>query len=255
MDFTGIIKHKISDYLVDLSCLEQLDVNLRESLRRDGCAFFPNFLHTDVCSYLIEQGRQMIADCPDHVSLESNNSDKRIYGVDKLIADYQLMPATRLLDDCARVFYRTADIDYFQMLGNITYSDNNLGSGGGWHRDSPFNHQFKFILYLSDVETENGPFEYIKGTHNANEVVNYTRRCGFSLSQYRFSEKEVESILKDSGYELATITGRAGTLLIADVKGLHRGRPLQSGERWATTRYYFKKKIPHFFRELLPRSE
>jgi hypothetical protein len=255
MNITGIFKHKISDYLVDLSCLVRLDVNLRESLRRDGCALVPNFLPRDACANLIEQGRQTIAHQPNHVSLESNNSDKRIYGVDKLISDYRIMPATKLLDDCARAFYRTADIDYFQMLGNITYNDNNLGSGGGWHRDSPFSHQFKFILYLSDVGLENGPFEYIKGTHNAKEVVNYTRRCGLSLSQYRFSEKEVESILKDSSYDLATITGCAGALLIADVKGLHRGRPLQSGERWATTRYYFKKTIPHYFRELLPRSE
>jgi hypothetical protein len=255
MQLISKIKHKISDYLVDFSSLVSLDVNLRKSLARDGCILIPNFLPKEACDHLVEQGRQIIINRPDYVSLESNNSDKRIYGVDKVIADYRLLPATKLLDDCARKFYRTDDIDYFQMLGNITFSDANLGSGGGWHRDSPFSHQFKFILYLNDVDKENGPFEYIMRTHNSKEILKYTNRCDLSLSKYRFSEEEAEKILKDPDYELATLTGQAGTLLIADVKGLHRGKPLQSGERWATTRYYFKKKIPHHFRELLPRSE
>jgi len=146
MHFTDILKHTVSDYLVDLSCLVGIDDNLSDSLRRDGCAVIKNFLPTEMCEQLIELGRQNMINVPEHVSLESNNSDKRIYGVDSLISRYRLLPATNILDDCARAFYRTNDIAYFQMLGNINYNDKNLGSGGGWHRDSPFSHQFKFIL-------------------------------------------------------------------------------------------------------------
>jgi hypothetical protein len=255
MHFTDLIKHKVSDHLVNLYCLERLDAEHRESLFRNGCAVVPNFLPADVCAQLVEQGRRTIAEQPQHVSLESNNSDKRIYGVDRLIPDFRLLPATQALDDCAKAFYRVDDIDYFQMLGNITYTESNLGSGGGWHRDSPYSHQFKFILYLSDVEATNGPFQYIKGTHSAKAVLRYSSRCSFPLSQYRFSQREVNTILEDPTYELADITGQAGTLLIADVKGLHRGKPLEVGERWATTRYYFKGTIPEHFHNLLPSKE
>ncbi len=49
-----------------------------------------------------------------------------------------------------------------------------------------------------------------------------------------------------------TLTGGAGTLLAANVKGLHRGKPLLSGERWALTRYYYRKNIPGDMKALLP---
>lgn len=254
MHFLDIKKHRISDYLVELDCLKGIHESLGTSLRRDGCVLIPNFLPKDICTQLIAKGCDTISNQTDHVSMESNGSDSRIYGVDRLIPDYRLETATKILDDCARKFYRTSKIEYFQMLGNITYTENNLGSGGGWHRDSPYSHQFKFILYLNDVDLENGPFEYIKGTHLSKEVINYSRRAGRPLTQYRFSDLEVEAILNGSDYEVKTLTGNAGSLLVADVKGLHRGKPLQRGARWATTRYYFRGTIPHHFQTLLPKT-
>src|SRR5947208_506487 len=40
----------------------------------------------------------------------------------------------------------------------------NNGSGDGWHRDG-HSFQFKSILYLSDVNDTNGPFEFLPGSH------------------------------------------------------------------------------------------
>lgn len=149
------------------------------------------------------------------------------------------------MDIWAKNFYRTEDLKYFQMLGHIVYKEGNLGSGSGWHRDSPFSHQFKFILYLNDVNEGNGPFQYILGTHKEDEIYRYTKVLEADLGKYRFSESDVDVIMrKMTNLKIANIIGNAGTLLIADVKGLHRGKPLEYGERWATTRYYFDKNIP-----------
>ena len=38
------------------------------------------------------------------------------------------------------------------------------------------------------------------------------------------------------------MTGQKGSILIADTKGLHRGAPIENGERYACTVYFFNKK-------------
>ena len=57
----------------------------------------------------------------------------------------------------------------------VKYNKNNLGSGGGWHRDD-FNFQFKAILYLNDVSMDNGPFQLIE---NSNGLINIIKDIGF----------------------------------------------------------------------------
>ena len=52
------------------------------------------------------------------------------------------------------------------MANKVSYIKNNEGSGGGWHKDAYYT-QFKSILYLTDVNNENGPFELIR---NSNKI-------------------------------------------------------------------------------------
>jgi len=244
MKLINILKHEISSRMITCKGLTgQGDLDLR--LERDGCAVMENFISKDTCVDLIERAKQVIKENKNSVRLESNGSDTRIYGVNKIEDAYELKSETEILDIWAKKFYKTERLKYFQMLGHISYKEGNLGSGSGWHRDSPFSHQFKFILYLNDVDESNGPFQYMLGTHREDEIYRYTKLLKADLSKYRFSENDVESILmKMPDVRMANVTGKAGTLLIADVKGLHRGKPLERGERWATTRYYFDKKIP-----------
>lgn len=250
-EFSYILKHKISDVLVESKYItDSKAINLK--LYNDGCAVIENLITKDECEKLIKKSIILEKLNPDRVCLESNDSDMRIYGIDNLDEDFKLKSISNDVDQWAQRFYRTKKIKYFQLLGHIKYSENNLGSGGGWHRDSPFSHQFKFILYLSDVHEKNGPFQYIKGSHKTKNIVNYCRKSNENLSRYRFDDEVIDEILQKSDCnEIITVLGKAGTLLIADVKGLHRGKPLEEGERWATTRYYFKGKIPKYFRILI----
>jgi hypothetical protein len=243
----NIAKHEISARLIKSKGLTEFE-KINKELENDGCSIIYNFLSKNECDNLIEIGRRLINEKSDCVALESNNSDARIYGVDLIANDFGLRGKTDRIDEWAKRFYKTDEIKSFQMLGNIKYNEENLGSGGGWHRDSPFSHQFKFIIYLNDVNKYNGPFQYIKGTHKERELYRYSKLINAPLDRYRFNNEEIleieNEIYKD---KVATIEGLAGTLLLADVKGLHRGKPLISGERWATTRYYYKKQIPDQF--------
>lgn len=249
----NVIKHTISDFMVNLNLNHIFSENDRLDFQNNGLVVWPDFLTNDECKALVHEAKKIISQNPSHVSFESNGSDQRIYGINYLSHDFNLKSKCEKLDHLARGFYRKRNIEYFQLLGFITATENNLGSGSGWHRDSPFSHQFKFIIYLNDVDLDNGPFEYIMGSHLKEAVFDYSNKLGIGLAKYRFVDADIERLLDAGLYKKVSVTGRAGTVVLADTKGLHRGKPMIKGERWATTRYYYKDAIPKSMQALLPK--
>jgi Phytanoyl-CoA dioxygenase (PhyH) len=219
----------------------------RQRLLTDGCCVLENFLDRAAVERLVTVARAAYETDTEFVSLESNGSDRRIYGVDRLHSVFAMEHAMSYPDALSRAFYRS-HVEWFQVLGNIRFSNNNLGSGSGWHRDSPFSHQFKAILYLSEVDQENGPFQYVRGSHLKESVRSAARCLGIRPRSYRFSSEQIET-LREAGVipTPTTFTGSPGTLLLIDSRGLHRGAPLRAGERLAVTRYYFAGGVPTEF--------
>jgi hypothetical protein len=174
-------------------------------------------------------------------------SDVRIYGAEAIFPEIEmLLPIDEMRKQGEN--YLSQKLPYhFVLAAKLQHRVGNLGSGGGWHRDSPFTPQFKFIVYLSDVDRQNGPFEYIPHTHTSLDKL----RSEFNLGKMRFTEEEVN---KQWGGKSIEVTGGEGSILIADTKGLHRGSPIQNGERYACTVYFFnKKKTMQSFSNLLQR--
>lgn len=112
------------------------------------------------------------------------------------------------------------------MANRIMPKRDNLGSGGGLHRDSPFSHQVKSIWYLSDVDENNGPFQYVPGSHR--DLIG--QRSRYPLGSYRFANVDEP---------LISVLGSEGTLLICDTRCIHGGRPIVDGARYAVTLYTF----------------
>jgi hypothetical protein len=252
------LKHVVSERLANIHLSGRNNMfgpDAIEQLNRTGLFQVDGFVKRETCQELIRQFAALETERPDLIAHESNGSDSRIYGADRVAPIFGLTEETSALDRLAEQFYRTRAIPHFQMVGHIQYRPGNLGSGSGWHRDSPFSQQFKYIVYLSDVTEQNGPFQYMPGSHRRETIERLSKYLGRPLSQYRFQEDDISALEK--GGVLAprvTVTGPAGTLLVANVKGLHRGKPLERGERWAVTRYYYRKRIPPEMEKLLPPS-
>jgi len=94
----------------------------------------------------------------------------------------------------------------------------------------------KAFLYLVDVGEKNAPFAYLTGSHRqakwrrpheiAFDVHGRKGRFGHLFPQ------EVRELRKEHpDWEERVCTGGAGTLILADLRGLHRGTPLQEGRR------------------------
>ncbi len=188
-----------------------------------------NALTPQTCRELISR-IDSIADDPSHprVWRDGLASDTRILGFEQDMVDL-----VRFFD----VPRRIAAIDAYTgrktkswtlMANRVVQKENNLGSGGGLHRDSPFSHQVKCIWYLNDVTGENGPFQYVPGTH----FNLLGKREIYPLGQSRFERVEDE---------LLEVHAKAGSLLVCDTKCIHGGKPIKSGKRYAVTLYTLPK--------------
>ena len=102
-----------------------------------------------------------------------------------------------------------------------------------WHRDPEDLRLIKVFIYLSDVEEHSGPFSYLPATHSFGAAVEQARRCGNSL---RLSDAKVSKVFPPSTWKVCT--GSAGSMILADTVGYHRGGKPTSGVRILATFTY-----------------
>ena len=82
-----------------------------------------------------------------------------------------------------------------------------------------FGREFKAFLYLEDVDEGNGPYTYLRGTHRSHMI--RVKKQIFGGGDTGFTDREIKSVLDRE----VQVTGEAGTLILADVRGIHRGSP------------------------------
>ena len=83
----------------------------------------------------------------------------------------------------------------------------------------------KFLTYVNDVGIDNGPHCFIKKTHKNNAIPFSLRSKGY----IRIDDQN--NNLKNMINNEIKITGKAGTSIIEDTKGLHKGLVVKSGYR------------------------
>jgi hypothetical protein len=93
----------------------------------------------------------------------------------------------------------------------------------------------KAFLYLNDVDAGSGPFRYLAGSHRKaawrrKREIEFDSD-GWDGSWGHYFPTEVDHLKRIHGFEERVFTAKAGTLIIGDYRGLHRGTPLQPGGR------------------------
>jgi len=203
-----------------------------KDLKKDGISVFSNFIENEKIKVLISNFDQFLKN-EKNVWTDSQNSDNRIYGIDILDPFFKEIFES---EDLKKIYnnYISSKYKYsFVMANKLEFKKNNLGSGGGWHRDTFFSKQLKFILYLTDVSHQNGAFEYIPKSHFKS----------YKLKDllFRFKQKNIRRYAEKNFKNVRQITGKAGDLIIVDTSGIHRGSPIKNGERIALTNYLSHK--------------
>jgi hypothetical protein len=97
------------------------------------------------------------------------------------------------------------------------------GAAQKYHRDIDWLGELKFFIYGNDVTEENGPLDFILGTHQK-------RIDRFLFSDGRYDEYQMMRAYSKDKYLESTICKR-GEAFVVDTRGYHRGRPLSNGKR------------------------
>ena len=91
-----------------------------------------------------------------------------------------------------------------------------------WHRDLNALHLLKIFFFLSDCGPDNGPHEFVRGSHRDLETLNGKRY---------FSDEEVDRAYPPGSAAREVSLVQAGTVVIEDTRGLHRAQLPQAGYR------------------------
>jgi hypothetical protein len=97
-----------------------------------------------------------------------------------------------------------------------------------WHRDLDRLRDVKFFFYATDVNEQNGPFEYVTNSHLPSPRA-------FSRIDGRLDDSWVQARYPNSAVSMA---GRAGDVFMVDSHGIHRGKPVQQGLRCVLQLYF-----------------
>ena len=91
----------------------------------------------------------------------------------------------------------------------------------------------KLFVYITDVGPENGPHVYVRGSHKAGlSQAREFRARGYE----RIEDEEISA--KFGTDALIEITGKRGTVFMADTRGFHKGKAPREGDRLITQLLY-----------------
>lgn len=220
------------------ACRADLDAALAQ-IEQNGVAVIPAYWPAEKCEAACGAFNRVLAVHPKSVQVYSGGSDRRMYGMesaDPLFADFHDDPFLQgfgELDGGLELY------NFATLGGYIQASDGNPGSGDGWHRDA-HGYQFKAILYLTNTAPENGPFQYLLGSHKHWRVAIDTAVGDLpEAPQTRYTDSDIVRVAERLGLTRQSFPAPAGTLLLVNTAGIHRGMPLEMGQRYALTNYYY----------------
>ncbi len=227
--------------LIELEAERRDTKSILGRLARDGVATVENYWTPEQCRNAVADMDGVIDAYPDCVRKFSEGSDCRVFGIE-MVSDaamrFHVDSYLRSIGELAggRDLYNLATLG-----GRIEATQTNRGSGDGWHRDS-FGYQFKAIIYLCDVTLANGPFQYLLGSHRKWQVVLDSALGRLPVPpESRMSDEQIDRYITSKPARARIFTAKAGTLILANTTGIHRGMPLQAGRRYALTNYYYHR--------------
>lgn len=215
---------------------------LLDELSVQGFAVLPGYMSEHDCRSLRDVLDDAVSQEEQDVQWDSTATDARIIGAQRLDHRIYRFYEDSNISGVSNMFYGEPASNLFVLGGRLKFNGTNMGSGNGWHRDS-FSPQLKAMLYLSDVEGSNGPFQFVPGSHKFSHMWRFNRFLRQTELSKRYTDDQVNEFCSNHGERTwVEFTGLAGTLIVFDSSGLHRGAPIREGERYALTSYMMRDR-------------
>jgi len=142
----------------------------------------------------------------------------------------------RLLNVVSAYLGMWPKLRYVDVWYNLEASKNEASiDSERWHRDAEDLHILTLFLYLDDVGTDQGPFNYIKGSQR-NGIYGDIASANPPIGSFPTNVEIFSHLPEDS---VCTYIGKRGTAILCDTSGLHYGGRATKGRRLLLTARYF----------------
>ena len=117
-------------------------------------------------------------------------------------------------------------VDVLSMWWLTAYSDRpDAKAAQYFHFDMDRPKWLKFFINLTDVKPTSGPHTFVAGSHRSGMLPEQLLRKGYA----RLTDEEVARVFANQ--DMMEFSGRRGSILAEDTRGLHKGKHVQRGDR------------------------
>lgn len=217
--------------------------NEMETMMRDGFVVLPGFFDKPTIDAFVREVDPFMKQVQDGTFTGTNKTYRTPEaGMYRLLQLDTICPATKVFFDhhvinAMAEAYVSAGVKSYQRMAELRPHPRAVSNSDHPHIDD-WRMRFKAFLYLNDIGKEQAPFTYFRGSHRDapwRRTVETRYYLEGSDGGY-LTENERKAALPQ--YEEVVCTGSAGTLILADLRGLHRGTPLVSGRRLMLVNYF-----------------
>lgn len=253
LTFIKVLKAKVVFELVKLKHgkppamkIEEKNKAYLAELKDKGYCVVENYLDPEQCKRMCTEIDQVIGKYPDAVWSGHLNADQRVFGIEHANENFYKFYSDSTLTQVGEAYFNGQLSNLQTLAGKILYKEGNKGSGEGWHRDGN-NFQYKTIVYLSDVSSNNGPFQIVEKSNNFFQILSDMVFLKRDIENTRFTAEEIDRLIASAPERLKTFTAKAGTLLFVDTSLIHRGAPIKEDKRYALTNYFYPSYLMHIY--------
>jgi hypothetical protein len=222
-------------YSHEAPALDPIQQGIVDRLREEGYATLPiTELLADAWPGLEQAARRFIEETEGELAKERAGGEsalRRREGKEFVVRKYaydvhlglddpwlKLGLDKRMLDIANTYLGMWTKLEYVDVWYTPPVEDGDRRSSQRWHRDFNDRHLLKAFLYLTDVEAEAGPFEYVPRSAPGSELDHLWPWR--PLGQNYPPEDDLED--KISG-RAVSFTAPKGTLIFCNTSGFHRG--------------------------------
>jgi len=211
---------------------------LLEELDREGIAIVPDYLPADQLAAMLAGADETIrkaeaGELADRTFTIQPDIVFRISQVDELIPSTRPFFEDATIESVMRAYLSPRVVSFRHELEN-RFGLSKMAQADLFHFDN-WRPICKAFLYLVDVGEENAPFRFLRRSHRMESwrtphAIEFD--AGGASGRFgHFFPQEIRALREQHDWEEVVCTGKAGTLILADFRGLHRGTPLKSGRR------------------------
>lgn len=209
-----------------------------ENLNKVGICVIQDYFSSDFCDQAvkdIEDGLVTFKDKIQSESKEGTSGDFRLFKMENQYETAKQFANDSLLLEIGSEYFGYPIVSHFVLGGKVKHNPKQItNSGGGWHRDNRAK-QIKTLVYLSDVEEENGPYLFLPSSNQ----YDLSTRDGIGKAT-RYENENIDSFCKENDFSPFKVIGKKGTVIFADTSFIHRGANIKEGTRYTYTNYYFE---------------